>query len=184
MKKLMFLVVMILTATSLTAQSVRVVEQKPHAHSIENVSRLSTEQQQDLVKPHMSQTTTLQVSRRPPVPPGMTCWEVIRRQWIRQPDKDKQFEEYIAITAADYAITFSDCMDKDCSEVRLQNSLDEYVDKRVNDTLILNYYYDMEWYFEKKLNRMDFRHWKQNNPNWRDGLNWREYEKEPGACYA
>ncbi|MCY4378095.1 MAG: hypothetical protein OXC31_30410 [Spirochaetaceae bacterium] len=113
-----------------------------------------------------------------------SCWEIVRRQWIREPSKDRQFEEYVAIIAAHFAYRFYSCLSSDCAKVREQNDnkVSNYVDSWITDTLLVKHYYDMEWYFEDQLSTLDFRHWKQNNQSWQEGRNWREYEKNIGGC--
>lgn len=174
MKKLILIIATLLLCISSYANNVRVV--------VQNSNNVSVVIQQ----PHVRDVATHTSETIPNITPGSTCWETARRQWIRQPSKHKEFEEYAAIIAAHFASRFVGCLSRDCSKVREHHNgdIDSYVDGWMKDTLLINHYYDMEWYFEAKLSDLDFQHWKRNNQSWHDGKNWREYEKEIGGCNA
>ena len=76
-------------------------------------------------------------------------------------------------------------MTQDCAKVReYHGSIDNYLDWWMKDGLMINHYYDMEWYFESQLGDLDFQYWKRNNQSWQDGRNWREHRKEIAGCRA
>ena len=105
-------------------------------------------------------------------------WEEYRREWIRSPEVDKSFEEYVAIFALSYANQFIGCMTRECAAVResYDNDVWAYVKRWVNsDSFMTKQYYDMRWAFEQELTDLDFRKWERENSDKSEGYDWPEF---------